>query len=347
MGVRMPCPGVSLSAQDLRGRAHAAGFDLVGFAQAEPIPPAVLRDWLGAGHHADMSWLAERAAERLDVTTLFRGARTVMALACNYWHTDEPSPIARYARGRDYHATLKDRLRLLRRSVRERYPGVRMYTAVDTNPVMEKVWAVRAGLGTVTNNGCFTTPEFGSWVVLCTMILDVDVDACAAPVDVDPCGRCRICLDACPTSAILPNKVVDARACLSYQTIENEGEVPEAVRPAFVDTVFGCDICQAVCPLNMTPVKAGPRFEPRPVGTQTVRQLAALNQTEFAALIPGTPMARAGFDGLRRNAALALGAARDEDARPILERLASDPHREVQAAARWALSRLQRRPDAF
>ena len=331
---------VTLPAAELSVLAKRAGFELVGFAKAEPIPGAVLLDWLAEGHHADLDWMAQRVDERLDVTKLLPGARTVIALACNYWHSDEPSPVARYARGRDYHATMRDRMRSLRRSLRAKFPGVNDYGSIDASPVMEKVWAVRAGLGTVTKNGCFTTHEFGSWVVLSAMILDAPVDTYAQPLDEDPCGRCRICIDACPTSAIIADRVIDAGACLSYQTIENANVAPEALRPAFKDTVFGCDICQDVCPLNMTPVKAGTRFEPRSLATQSVRALAAMTKAEFDAWVPGSPLARAGYDGLRRNAAYALGAAGDAGARPVLERLLEDPHEPVREAAQWALGRL-------
>lgn len=331
---------MTVSAAQLAELARRAGFDLVGFAKAEPIPRETLLDWLSAGHHADLDWMAERVEERLDVGRLLPGARTVVSLVCNYWHTDDASPIARYARGRDYHATMRDRLRALRRSVRATFPGVSDYGSVDANPVMEKVWAVRAGLGTVTKNGCFTTREFGSYVVLSTMILDVEVDAYASPLDEDPCGRCRICIDSCPTSAIVDARVVDAGACLSYQTIENADVVPERLRPAMENLIFGCDICQDVCPLNMTPVRAGARFEPRAFSKQTTRAFAAMTKEEFDAWVPGSPLARAGFDGLRRNAAYALGAVRDAGARDILERLCGDTDARVREAAEWALARL-------
>ena len=134
--------------------------------------------------------------------------------------------------------------------------------------------------------------------------------------------------------------MVDAGACLSYQTIENAQSVPAALRPAFQDTVFGCDVCQDVCPLNMTPVKAGARFEPRALASQSVRALAAMSKAEFDAWVPGSPLARAGYDGLRRNAAYALGASHDLGARPVLERLLNDPDERVRDAAQWALGRL-------
>ncbi|MDX2012692.1 MAG: tRNA epoxyqueuosine(34) reductase QueG, partial [Myxococcaceae bacterium] len=294
--------------------ARAAGFDLVGLARAEPIPPGVLGDWLAQGHHADLDWMAERVAERLDVTRLLPGARTVVSLACNYWHGDEPGPIARYARGRDYHATMRDRLRTLRRSLREAFPGVADYGAVDANPVMEKVWAVRAGLGTVGKNACLITKEFGSWVVLATMILDAEADAYDDAASGDVCGRCTLCLTSCPTGALVADRVVDAGLCLSYQTIENEQPVPEALRSAMPNLVFGCDVCQDVCPLNATPVRAGSRFEPRAVAQATVAQLAEMTLAQFEAWARGMALMRAGYDGLRRNAAYALGAMRAAEA---------------------------------
>lgn len=152
---------------------------------------------------------------------------------------------------------------------------------------------------------------------------------------------CRLCVDACPTGALDGAGRVDSRACLSYQTIENEGPVPPEHREAMAPHVFGCDVCQDVCPLNTAPLPAvGPRFLPRPVAGLDARGLAAMTPERYAELVPGTALARAGYDGLRRNAAYALGAARDVHARPVLEKLAQDPSAVVSDAARWALARL-------
>ncbi len=335
-----------LEAGTVRRLALAAGFDLVGFARAEPLPPRTLVEWLEAGMAADMDWMGERAEERLDPGRLLPGAQTVVALACNYYvEADwaEASPLARYARGRDYHATLQDRLRGLRRSLRQAFPGLADYGSVDHAPLMEKVWAARAGLGYVARNGCLVTPEYGSWVVLAAMVLDraVEAEAYAPRPAEDRCARCRLCVDACPTGALDGLGRVDARACLSYQTIENPKPVPLGLRSAFESTVFGCDVCQAVCPLNQAPVPtAQARFWPREVARLDARALAALSRAEYQALVPGTALARAGFDGLRRNAAYALGAARDAGARAVLEALCLDNSAVVQEAARWALGRL-------
>ncbi|HYX91972.1 MAG TPA: tRNA epoxyqueuosine(34) reductase QueG [Myxococcaceae bacterium] len=341
--------GRVLPSAEIVALSREAGFDLCGFARAEPIPLEVLGEWIASGMAADMDWMAARVAERIDVRSLVPGARTVISLACNYYIWDaelEDSPVSRYARGRDYHATLKDRLRSLRRAFDGRWPGVRMYATVDTGPVMEKVWAVRAGLGYVGRNGCLITPRFGSWVFLATAVLEAEVDRYAEELVADGCGACSRCISACPTDAILPNRAVDARQCLSYQTIENSGRVPEELRPFFDNLVFGCDICQAVCPLNATPVPVpgGGRFAPRPLASLGVRQLAALTREEYSELVPGTPLARAGYDGLRRNAAYALGAMRDAGAEELLACLVQDPSEVVADAARWALERIHDAP---
>ena len=312
----------------------------MGFARAEALPPDVLLGWLEAGFAADLDWMRSRVEERLDPTKLLPGARTVIALACNYHRGDEPSTIARYARGRDYHATMRHRVRTLRRFIRERWPRVHDYGSVDAAPVMEKVWAARAGLGYVGKNGCFITPQFGSWVVLSALIIDAEVDAYAGGPAEDRCGRCTLCITSCPTSAIDELRRVDAGRCISYQTIETIGPIPEALREAHAGITFGCDICQEVCPLNDAPVLAGERFAPRPVAAVTALQLAGMTRDEYAQWIPGTAMARAQYDGLRRNAAYALGAAREQAARPVLERLAGDAHPSVREAATWALKRL-------
>lgn len=329
----------------LRDLARSVGFDLVGFARAEPIPPTFIMEWLEAGFAADMDWMDERVAERLDVDRLLPGARTVISFVNNYWRDDEVSvgsPIARYARGRDYHSTLRDRMKAFRKAVIRMSPGLGTYGSVDSGPLMEKVWAARAGLGYVGKNGCFITEPYGSWVLLATLVLDADVDDYGTGPAADRCGACRRCLMSCPTGALVGNGRVDARACLSYQTIENrEQQVPEAFRLKFDNLIFGCDICQQVCPLNRRPVFAEhPRFAPRAVAELGTLELAGLTPTQYEQLIPGTALARARYDVLRRNAVYALGVARQADARYLLEKLCGDSSELVRTAAQWALHKL-------
>jgi epoxyqueuosine reductase len=334
-----------LPTAQLRELAHLVGFDLVGFARAEPIPPAFLLEWLESGYAADMDWMGERAAERLDVSRLLPGAKTVVAFANNYWRDDDVSqgsPIARYARGRDYHSTLRDRMKGFRKTLTALYPALGTYGSVDSGPLMEKVWAARAGLGYVGKNGCFITEPYGSWVLLATLVLDAEVDEYAGGPVADRCGPCRRCLMSCPTGALVGNGRVDARACLSYQTIENrEREVPEAFRFKFDNLIFGCDICQQVCPLNRHPVFAdNPRFAPRAVAGLGTLELAGLTPEQYEHLIPGTALARARYDGLRRNAVYALGVAKRVDSRRLLEKLSGDASELVRTAAQWALRQL-------
>lgn len=329
----------------LRQLSEAVGFDLVGFARAEPIPPNALYSWIEAGYAADMDWMKERAAERLDVTQLLPGAKTVVAFANNYYRDDPEvsgSPIARYARGRDYHSTLRDRMKAFRRAIQGEFPGIGTYGSVDSGPLMEKVWAARAGLGYVGRNGCFITEPYGSWVLLATVVLDAEVDSYGEGPTADRCGHCRKCLMSCPTGALVGNGRVDARACLSYQTIENrEREVPESFRVELDNLVFGCDICQDVCPLSRRPVFAEhPRFAPRAVAGLGVMELAGLTPEQYEKFIPGTALARAHYDGLRRNAVYALGVAREASARPLLEKLGEDSSELVRSAAQWALRQL-------
>ncbi len=335
-----------LSSARIRALALEAGFSLCGFARAEPLPPTTLTTWLESGFAADMDWMAERMADRLDVQRLLPEAQTVVALACGYRTAEETdSLIARYARGRDYHYTLQDRLRALRRLLKQAFPGIRTYDSVDHAPVMEKVWAAKAGLGYVGKNGCLITPELGSYVVLGTMVLTAQVDTYAEGPRTDQCGRCRRCIDSCPTEAILPGRQVDARACLSYQTIENAADIPEALRPALSDTVLGCDICQTVCPLNEdVGVVMDARFVPRAAASLDAREIAALSPERFTEVARGTPLMRPGYDGVRRNAAYTLGAIRDAHAQPILERLCEDPSPTVREAAIWALGQIRKLP---
>jgi epoxyqueuosine reductase len=235
-------------------------------------------------------------------------------------------------------------VRGFRRRLKEASPGIGTYGSVDSGPVMEKVWAARAGLGHVGRNGCLITAPFGSYVVLACLILDAEVDAYAAGPEADRCGNCTLCVSACPTDALDGEGRVDAGRCLSYQTIENHGPVPEALRQAMDGLAFGCDVCQEVCPLNDSPVPAGPRVAPRAVAQLGVRELAALSPEQYQEMIPGTALARAKYDGLRRNAVYALGAARDGGAAPLLRRLAGDSSELVSSAARWALERLNATP---
>ncbi len=330
-----------LSADAVKAAARDCRFTLVGLAPAAPLDPAPLRAWLDAGYAADMEWMWRRLAERLDPCAVLSGARTVIALAIAYHRPpQEQGPVARYARGRDYHYAHRDRMKALRKRLLEMDPSVETYAAVDTGVAMEKPWAERAGLGWIGKNGCLINPKLGSWLTLSVMFLDREVDAYDRPHD-RRCGACSVCLTACPTGAFPSPGVVDARRCLSYQSIENRGPVPEALRPEFRSRVFGCDVCQEVCPWNHRPQAEGdPRFAPRLLSALSPAQVAALSADDFARLSAGMALARSHHDGLRRNALYAIGGARDRSARAVVDGLVDDPSEVVRDAARWAQGRI-------
>jgi len=336
---------IILNAEAVRAAAVACRFTLVGFARPDPIDPAPLRNWLSSGQSADMDWMHRRVDERLDPEKVLPGVKTVMALGVPYRRpSTERSRIASYARGRDYHYAHRDRMRALRRALVALAPGIETYACVDTGVAMEKVWAERAGIGWIGKNGLLINPAFGSWVTLSVMYLDREVDAYAQPHSF-LCGECTRCLSACPTDAFPAPGVVDARRCLSYQTIENRGFVPEPLRKGFAGRVFGCDICQDVCPFNRGDIPHGDRrFEPRPLAALSVAEMAALTEAEFKTLSAGMAVARAQYDGFRRNALLSLGAQRDSSARALILSLCGDASPVVADAAQWALGRLDAPP---
>jgi epoxyqueuosine reductase len=333
-----------LSAAAVKAAALDSRFALCGLAPAAALDPQPLQRWLAAGHAADMAWMGQQPEQRLDPRLVLPGARTVIALGIPYGDPrgarGEKSAVARYARGRDYHYAHRDRLKTLRKRLLALDAQLQTYACVDTGVAMEKPWAQRAGLGFIGKNGCLITLPHGSWVTLSVMFLDRAVDH-YDQVQPNLCGDCTRCLQACPTDAFPEPGVVDARRCLSYQTIENQGLVPLGLRPRVAGHVFGCDVCQEVCPFNHADLPPGDaRFDPRPLGLLPPERIAALSREEFDRLAPGMALARPGYDGLRRNAILALGKVRGRRLRPLLERLALDPSPLVSDSARWLLDQL-------
>ncbi|HEX8907626.1 MAG TPA: tRNA epoxyqueuosine(34) reductase QueG [Anaeromyxobacteraceae bacterium] len=326
--------------------ALAAGFHKVGVARAEPLDPSALDRMLALGAEADMAWLRTQRAERLDPSRLLPGARSVVALALSYLEAGAPAEpaegrVARYARGRDYHGVMKRRLKDLAGRLRERAPDLRMFASSDLAPVMEKAWAQRAGLGWVGKNGCLITPELGSWVLLATVIVDREL----APDAPHPerCGSCAACLSACPTAAIVAPGLVDARRCISFQTIERRGSIPEEVAGRLGPWAFGCDDCQTVCPWNHG---AEARCDPELRAREGQRGLdldglLALTLEEYQRRFWGTALARARYEGLLRNAVLAAGHAGDVRRLPAVEAHLASAFEGVRAAARWAVERLK------
>ncbi len=332
----------------VKAAALEAGFHAAGVARAQPLDPRPLDRMLARGGEADMVWLRAQRAERLDPARLLPGARSVLALLLGHHPgsgdapPDGTAPVARYARGRDYHIVMRKKLRLLCRRIWDRDPEARLFASADIAPVMEKAWAERAGLGWVGKNGCFIHRRLGSWVLLATVILDRELEPDGPHPEL--CGSCAACLEACPTGAIPEPGLVDARLCISFQTIERRGPIPAQMAGRLSGWAFGCDDCQTVCPWNrMVDGTCDPDLEPRP-GQSALDLAGALRLTleGYARRFHGTALARARYDGLLRNAILAAAHQGDprlaEAIRPHLE----SPYPGVREAARLALDRLGR-----
>jgi epoxyqueuosine reductase len=336
----------ALDAAYVKEAALAAGFHKVGVARAGSLDPGPLDRMLSRGAAADMVWLGTQRAERLDPSRLLPGVKSVVALALSYLEPGgEPEPaqgrVARYARGRDYHAVMKRKLKDLVGRLRAREPEVRTYQSADLAPVMEKAWAERAGLGWVGKNGCLITPELGSWVLLATVLLDRELEPDAPHPE--RCGSCDACRPACPTGAIVAPGFVDARRCISFQTIERRGAIPEEVAGRLGPWAFGCDDCQTVCPWNQG---AAARCDPELRAREGQRgldldALLALTLDEYRRRFYGTALARARYDGLLRNAVLAAGHAGDPRRLPAIEAHLASEFPGVREAARWAITRLK------
>jgi epoxyqueuosine reductase len=329
----------------VKAAARRAGFHEVGVARAAPLDPAPLDRVLAEGWEAEMAWLRTQRAERLDPARLLPGARSVVALALSYRDVERPPPgpeegeVARYARGRDYHAVMKARLRTLAAELAARDPVLRCFGSADVAPTMEKVWAERAGLGWIGKNGCLITPRHGSWVLLATLLLDRELEP--DPPGRERCGSCQACLPACPTGAIPEPGFVDARRCLSFWTIERRGDIPAAVAGRLGNHLFGCDDCQTCCPWNGVDPSSDPELLPRPGQSAIpIESLLQLTAADYARRYHGTALARARFDGLVRNALLVAGGSGDPRWRPLVAAWRASPHQGIRAAADWAMARL-------
>jgi len=329
----------------VKEKALTLGFDRVAVGPADPPDHGrAFETWLDAGYAGEMEYLERGRAERLDPRRLLAGARSVVAVALNYYQGDPPgaevwAPVARYAWGRDYPDLMRPRLKRLGEFISEAAgPAVRTRAAVDTSAVLERDLAARAGLGWVGKNTNLLHPELGSWFFIGIVLTTADLDG-DEPLP-DRCGTCRACLDVCPTKAFVAPYVLDARRCISYLTIEHRGAIPEALREPMGEWVFGCDLCQTVCPWNRkAPVTSEAALMPE-AEPLSLPSLLGMTQEEFRARFRGTPLTRPKRRGLLRNAAVALGNRKDPAAVPALTRALSDPEPLVREHAAWALARI-------
>ena len=345
-----------LSSADVKRLAAQAGFDLCGISPVESFPELDrLREWLDRGYAGEMHYLQRTADKRRDVRAVLPRARSVVVLGSIY-NTDRPysnesisqsrAAIARYAWGDDYHVVIQERLeRLLAALGAASGDGFEGRTYVDTGPVQERVYARYAGIGWIGKNTCVINEELGSWIFLSVVICNLHLSP--DPPALDQCGTCQRCIDACPTSAIVEPYVLDATRCISYLTIEIKGAIPEDQREDIGHHAYGCDVCQEVCPWNLTPstgVSSEAAWLPRQaLDGPSLLELWSASDSDLRYALKGSAMKRAGVRRLRRNLAVAIGNSGDTAAAPLLEDLteptALDPL--VAGHVQWSVAKLR------
>lgn len=334
----------------LKAWAREAGFDRAAVARLGPAATGDhFRAWLARGDQAAMSYLERRTAERSDPRLLLPGARSALCVTLRYHPLcDEEEPdgdlwprVARYAHGDDYHLSMEKSLRALAVRIHKAFPGCATRPYVDTGPVLERDLAAAAGLGAVGKNTLLLHPEDGSWFLIGEILLTLDL--AADPPLADLCGTCSQCLEACPTGALTEPYRLDSRRCISYWTIEYRGSLPEEIRPEIGDWVFGCDICQEVCPLNHDLLAARQDSLRLPAKRAEVDLAALVNmpRDEYVERFRRSPMKRAKLEGLQRNAAVVMGNRRSKSyLEPLGQALQSAAPASVRGPAAWALGRI-------
>ncbi|MFN2546136.1 MAG: tRNA epoxyqueuosine(34) reductase QueG [Myxococcales bacterium] len=299
----MVAPKARIMSPALKARARELGFDLCGIARARKLDPARLDRWISRGWDAGLSYVRDRREERLDPSKLVKGASSVIVVAASYAPgPGDPEPItgqlaiARYARGRDYHNVILKPARKLAAWMRGL--GAQVYCEVDTGAVLEKTWAQEAGIGWIGKNGCLINERLGSWLLLGALVTDAALEPDAPHPD--RCGDCALCIPACPTDAIPAPRYVDATKCIAYHTIEHRDPIPEELAARLGNRLFGCDACQDVCPWNRrAPPATLVQLRAR-TASLAAEDVLSLTHDEARRRFEGTPLMRAGRDGLVR-----------------------------------------------
>ncbi len=345
------------SKTEIKEKGRALGFDLVGVAPLGPFPEAVFYPkWLESGYGGEMQYLERQKDAKLEPASVLAGARSVIVCAMNY-NTAHPRTafdrlrawVSRYAWGADYHDAVREKLQELARWIEEPSPGSgpsisnsrKTKAYVDTGPLLERVYAKYAGVGWFGKNTCIIHQKAGSWLFLGCILTDLELDP-DTPVP-DRCGTCTRCIDACPTHAILEPYVLDSRKCIAYTTIELRGAIPEADREGIGHHLFGCDICQDVCPWNRkAPHSENPAFQPKPgLLWPEIDRLLDMNEDEWRQMIRGTSMKRAKVKGLIRNLMVVAGNSGVRGFLPKLQKFLAHDDEHVRSHAGWAVKKLR------
>ena len=338
----------------IRARALELGFDAVGIAKVTPLEAAARYEaWLAAGRHGAMRWLAtpKHRERRADPARILKGVRSVVSVAmCHPPERDVARDrrlgrIARYAAGDDYHRIMRERLRVLEREIEAMLPGARALWYSDTGAILERAWAERAGLGWIGKHSGLLSQTLGSWFLLGELLVDRDLGGADAEPAVDHCGTCVRCIEVCPTGAITGPRELDARLCISYLTIEQRGPIPRELRAKIGDWIFGCDLCQEVCPWNrFAPESREARLKARELDGWTLEKFLTLDEAAFDTLFHHSPIRRAGLAGFQRNVCVALGNRGEASAVPTLANvLENGAAALVRAHAAWALGEIAQR----
>ncbi len=352
MGKGAETAGNSLSQQSelIKRLAREVGFDLAGIAPAvTPTGYHSFLDWLNQGYAGEMSYLERRKEAYEHPRFVMSSVRSVLMLTLNYQTETPPevtgteARVSRYAWGTtDYHKVIRKKLKQLSRLIREQYPDCETRGVVDTAPLLERDFAQLAGLGWIGKNTLLLNKREGSWFFLAGLLLSDELEY-DEPQQTSHCGTCTRCLEACPTDAFVEAGTLDARKCISYLTIElRDQPIPAELRPGMQDWMFGCDVCQDVCPWNRkAPISGEPAFQPVETFTPVdACELLTLDEAAFQERFQSTPMSRAHRAGLLRNAAIVLGNRGDESAVPALLGVLNDEEPLIRGAAAWALGRL-------
>ena len=338
----------ALLTQRIKEKAIELGFERVGIAPVEDAPDEKLLAWLEHSYHGEMQYMARGVERRLDPSLILEGVKTVLSVALNYYHPyplpyHDPASgvVSRYASGDDYHEVLWPKLKTLLDQIEELCPGAEGRIYVDTGPVMDKHWAARSGIGWIGKNAnLIANKKLGSWFFIGEILLNQELDPDGPGRD--HCGSCRRCLDECPTDAIVEPYVVDSRLCISYLTIEVKEDIPEERRSDNRNLIFGCDICQDVCPWNRRVEESRElAFAPRrALRRPLLKELSGLTEKDFRSLFRNSPMKRAKWRGLMRNTAVAMGNSRSQEFVPELVRLLHCPDPMVRRHAAWGLKEI-------